>query len=334
MAKNSFNLLKTALIAGLLFCFSLQIFASEGTGEKYNPGADIIHHIKDDYSWHLFTAGEFHAEIPLPVILYSKASGLDVFMSSNFHHGTQPYNGYELDHGKLSRTDGASFYDFSITKNVLALIVNALILVLVFLSVAKSYTRNKGKAPTGIQSFVEPIIVFIQDEIAKPNIGPKYARYMPYLLTLFFFILIGNLVGLMPGAANMTGNIAVTCVMALITLALTLGSANKNYWGHIFNPPGVPLALKPIIVPVEIIGIFTKPFSLMVRLFVAITAGHIVILSLISLTFIFHSWSVGVVSSLIVLFINIIELLVAAIQAYVFTLFSALYIGMAVEEHH
>jgi F-type H+-transporting ATPase subunit a len=203
----------------------------------------------------------------------------------------------------------------------------------VFLAVAKGYKKNSGKAPSGIQSFFEPIIVFVRDEIVKPNIGHHYEKYLPYLLTLFFFILIGNLLGLLPGAGNLTGNIAVTLTLAVFTFIITNVSGNKAYWGHIFWTPGVPLPLRIVILPVEIIGIFTKPFSLTIRLFVAITAGHIVLLSLISLAFIFQSISVGLVSSLIVLFINLIELLVAGIQAYVFTLFTSLYIGMAIAEH-
>jgi F-type H+-transporting ATPase subunit a len=167
----------------------------------------------------------------------------------------------------------------------------------------------------------------------KPNIGPRYERYLPYLLTLFFFILTANLMGLVPGSGNLSGNIAVTSVLALFTFLITNFSGNKNYWSHIFWTPGVPLPLRAIILPVEIIGIFTKPFSLMIRLFAAITAGHIVLLSLLSLTFIFHNWGAGIGASIFVMFINLIELLVAGIQAYVFTLFTSLYIGMAIEEH-
>jgi F-type H+-transporting ATPase subunit a len=213
------------------------------------------------------------------------------------------------------------------------LLINATVMLLVFLAVAKGYKKNAGKAPSGVQSFFEPIIVFVRDEIVKPNIGHNYEKFMPYLLTLFFFILLGNLLGLLPGAGNLTGNIAVTLTLAVFTFIITNVSGNKAYWSHIFWTPGVPLPLRLVILPVEIIGIFTKPFSLTVRLFVAITAGHIVLLSLISLAFIFQSVTVGFVSSLIVLFINLIELLVAGIQAYVFTLFTALYIGMATEDH-
>ena len=213
------------------------------------------------------------------------------------------------------------------------LFITAALLVFVFSAVAKGYKTNKGNAPKGIQSFFEPIIIFVRDEIVKPNIGHHYEKFLPYLLTLFFFILFGNLLGLLPGAGNLTGNIAVTLSLALLTFIITNVNGNKAYWAHIFWTPGVPLVLRLVILPVEIIGIFTKPISLTVRLFVAITAGHIVLLSLIALAFIFGSIWVGFGSSIIVLFISLIELLVAGIQAYVFTLFTALYIGMATADH-
>jgi F-type H+-transporting ATPase subunit a len=213
------------------------------------------------------------------------------------------------------------------------LLINAGLLLLVFSAVAKSYRKNSGKAPRGLQSFFEPVILFVRDEVVKPNIGPKYERFLPYMLTLFFFILFGNLLGLLPGAANLTGNIAVTLVLAVLTFLITNVAANKEYWKHIFWTPGVPLPLRFIILPVELVGIFTKPISLMIRLFVAITAGHIVLLSLICLAFIFHSYWVGAGSTIMILFISLIEILVAGIQAYVFTLFSSLYIGMAIAEH-
>src|SRR5688572_9721489 len=247
---------------------------------------------------------------------------------------TLEYNGYKLEHNHIYLAEsGKSVLDLSITKNVAMLFINAALLLVVFLAVAKGYQKNKGKAPTGIQSFFEPIIVFVRDEIVKPNIGHRYEKFFPYLLTLFFFILFGNLLGLLPGAGNLTGNIAVTMTLALLTFIITNLNGNKAYWSHIFWTPGVPLPLRLVILPVEIIGIFTKPISLTVRLFVAITAGHIVLLSLICLTFIFGSIWVGVGSSIIVLFISLIELLVAGIQAYVFALFTSLYIGMAIADH-
>jgi len=223
--------------------------------------------------------------------------------------------------------------DLSITKNVVMLFINAFLLLLVAFAVARSYRKSTGKAPQGIQSFVEPVIFFIKDGIAKPSIGPKYEKYLPYLLTLFFFILFGNLLGLLPGSGNLTGNIAVTLILAVLTFLITNFSGNKTYWGHIFWTPGVPLWLRPLIFLVELISVFTKPFSLTVRLFVAITAGHIVLLALLCLTFIFESWWVGIGATIFVVLISLIELLVAGIQAYVFTLFTALYIGSAVKEH-
>jgi F-type H+-transporting ATPase subunit a len=333
----------SVLLILLLTLFSSAGYAfQEGHGEeagtaekpKINISDVILHHVVDDHVWHLWDHG---GTIYLPVIVYSAEKGLDVFSSRRFyddHHNVVEYDGYKLEHNHIIlASTGKPVLDLSITKNVAMLLINATLLVLIFSSVAKGYKKNNGKAPKGIQSFLEPVIVFVRDEIVKPNIGHHYEKYMPYMLTLFFFILFGNLLGLLPGAGNLTGNIAVTLTLAVLTFIITNVKGNKAYWSHIFWTPGVPLPLRIVILPVEIIGIFTKPFSLTVRLFVAITAGHIVLLSLISLAFIFQSFSVGLVSSLIVLFINLIELLVAGIQAYVFTLFSSLYIGMSTAEH-
>ena len=206
-------------------------------------------------------------------------------------------------------------------------------MLFIFIYVASRY-KNKTEKPQGIQSFFEPLILFIRDDIVKPNIGKKYEKYLPYMLTLFFFIFFGNVLGLLPAAANLTGNIAVTMVLAILTFIITNLSGNLNYWKHIFWTPNVPNVMRIIILPIEIIGVFTKPFSLMIRLFVAITAGHIVLLSFIGMTFIFSSYTVGIMSSLFAVALNIIELLVAGIQAYVFTMFSSVYIGLAVEEEH
>lgn len=307
---------------------------SSATG-GFDAGEVILHHVKDDHIWHFWDG--HYGTIYLPVIVYSKEKGWDIFSSRNFYdenHNLVEYNGYKMEHGHIYLAEsGRPVIDVSITKNVAMLFINATLLLVVFLAVAKGYSQNRGRAPKGIQSFFEPIIVFVRDEIVKPNIGHHYEKYLPYLLTLFFFILFGNLLGLLPGAGNLTGNIAVTMTLAVFTFIITNVSGTKSYWGHIFWTPGVPLPLRIVILPVEIVGLFTKPFSLMIRLFVAITAGHIVLLSLISLAFIFQSIAVGLVSSLIVLFINLIELLVAGIQAYVFTLFTSLYIGMAVADH-
>lgn len=313
--------------------FSVQEDQSAGE-EKFNASEVILHHVMDDHVWHLWDHGGI---IYLPVIVYSAEKGLDAFSSQHFydeHHNLIEYRGYKLEHNHIYLGEShKSVLDLSITKNVAMLLINAALLLLVFLAVAKGYEKNKGKAPTGIQSFFEPIIVFVRDEIVKPNIGHHYEKFLPYMLTLFFFILFGNLLGLLPGAGNLTGNIAVTLTLAVLTFIITNVKGNKAYWSHIFWTPGIPLPLRLFILPVELVGIFTKPLSLTIRLFVAITAGHIVLLSLICLAFIFKSVWVGAGSTVIVLFISLIELLVAGIQAYVFVLFSSLYIGMAMADH-
>jgi F-type H+-transporting ATPase subunit a len=318
---------------------------SAGHGkEKFEPTKVIMEHIADSHMWHLWG----HTSLPLPVILYTP-NGLEVFSSGNFHHGEHDYNGkynnyrLEEDHVKVVGADGKiddeaskSILDFSITKNVAAMFVAILVILIVFVSVAGAYKKRVGKAPKGLQSLIEPIIVFVRDDIAKPNIGHKYAKFMPYLLTVFFFIWFNNLLGLVPifpGGANVTGNIALTFVMAFGTMIIVNVNGNKYYWKHIFRPD-VPWWLYPIMIPVELIGIISKPFALMIRLFANITAGHIIVLSLISLIFIFETLAIAPVSVAFVLFMDVLELLVAFLQAFIFTLLTALFIGMAVEEHH
>ena len=327
------------LIYFLLFFVPINVFAVESSEsndkDKLDIGGMIMHHILDDYQYEIMHG----VVIPLPIILYTDNEGLIIFSSSNlFDKNHEPikegYRGFYYDHGHIAPVDKSiSYIDFSITKNVFFLFLNASLMLFVFLSVASKY-RNKKTTPKGIQSLFEPIIIFIRDDIVKPNIGKKYERYLPYMLTLFFFIFFGNVLGLFPAAANLTGNIAVTMVLALLTFLITNFSGNLNYWKHIFWTPNVPNVMRIIILPIEIIGVFTKPFSLMIRLIVAITAGHIVLLSFIGMTFIFGSYFVGVMSSLFAVALNIIELLVAGIQAYVFTMFSSVYIGLAVEEGH
>ncbi len=347
--KKPFVIAKTAFFTAFLFVFTIAFSMASPQEEpepefndhqsinekEFNASEVIIHHVLDDHIWHLWEG--HYGTIFLPVIVYSSDKGLDLFSSSRFydeHHNIVEYNGYKLEHNHIYLSEsGKAVLDLSITKNVAMLLINATILLLVLSAVGRAYKRNVGKAPKGIQSFLEPVILFVRDEVVKPNITHNHEKYLPYLLTLFFFILFGNLLGLLPGAGNLTGNIAVTMVLALFTFVITNVNGNKSYWGHIFWTPGVPLILRLVILPVEIIGIFTKPISLTIRLFVAVTAGHIVLLALISLTFIFGSVWVGFGSSVIILFIDLIELLVAGIQAYVFTLFTALYIGMATEEH-
>lgn len=328
--------------------------------KKFNAGEMIMEHVVDNHEWHILEIGEFHLTIPLPVILYFDG-GLYCFSSSRFHNENHSYHGFILGQegshkGKIYRDNpdkdtarGAQVYDFSITKTVFAIIFSALLMIWIFLSVAKGYKRNVKEAPSGIQSLLEPLILFIRDDIAKSSIGEKnHEKYMPFLLTVFFFIFINNLLGLVPlfpGGANVTGNISITLVLAVFTFILTTINGNKHYWIDIINTPGVPWWLKlpiPLMPIVEIIGIITKPFVLMVRLFANITAGHIIALGFVSLIFIFGAISaalglgVSVVSVAFMVFMDLLELLVAFIQAYVFTLLSALYFGLATTEpeHH
>lgn len=324
--------------------------------EKFKPGDFIMDHILDSYDWHIMDWGKTPVSIPLPVILYSESSGFHMFMSSKFHHGHSAYKNFYIDKDgpykgkvveKLPNGEVVKPWDFSITKNVLALFVSILIILWIFLSVAKAYRRNVGKAPKGVQSLFEPIILFVRDDIAKATIDKKkYMKFVPFLLTMFFFIWINNLLGLIPIApfgANLTGNITVTMVLAIFTFVITTFNGNKAYWKHIYNAPGVPWWLKfpiPLMPIVELVGVITKPFVLMVRLFANITAGHMIVLVFFALIFIFGKMSVGagygvsIVSIAFSIFMTLLELLVALIQAYVFTLLSAIYIGMATEEHH
>ena len=232
-------------------------------------------------------------------------------------------------------------YDFSLTRNVVQMFLALAVLVWILLSVAKRYRSGQGvhTAPKGMQNLMEILIAFVRDEIARPNLGHKYQKYMPYMLTVFFFILINNLFGLIPGAANVTGNIAFTLVLGLISFIVILFSSNGHYWAHIFNPP-VPGGVKPIMIPVEFLGIFTKPVALIVRLFANMIAGHIIIICLISLIFIFGNLSSGVgwgfspVSIAFTVFIYFIEILVAFLQAYIFANLTAVFIGQAFEGSH
>ena len=325
--------------------------------EKFSPGKFIFDHISDAYEWHLLTYKDFHLTIPLPVIVYSKTRGLNIFLFSKFHHGHSEYNGFKYEtegdnEGKVVEIldDGSTIkplLDLSFTKDALAILISLILILWVFLSAAKAYKDRPGKAPRGIQNVVEPFIIFVRDEIAIPSIGHKnYEKFMPYLLSVFFFIWINNMIGLIPifpGGANVTGNITVTMLLAFFTFTITSISGNKNYWKHIINPPGIPWWLKfplPLIPIIEIVGMTIKPIVLMIRLFANITAGHIIVLGFFSLIFIFGEMQVAIgyaVSPLTIaftIFMTMIELLVALIQAFVFTLLSSLYFGMAIEEHH
>jgi F-type H+-transporting ATPase subunit a len=241
--------------------------------------------------------------------------------------------------------ESSSFIDFSISKNVATMLLGAALLCFIFFSMANAYKTRKGQAPRGLQNFMEPVVNVIIDDVAKPMLGDRYMRFLPYLLTIFFFILINNLMGLIPffpGGANVTGNIATTMVLALITFIITNLNGNKDYWKHIFWMPDVPVAMKVFLAPIELIGVFVKPVSLMIRLFANITAGHIIILALVSLIFVFGNVGkslLGATAGTFVavpftLFLSIIELVVAFIQAFIFTILSASYFAAATEEHH
>ena len=305
--------------------------------EVFNPGKMMMEHIADEHEWHFATSGHTHYSIPLPCIVWNKG-GLTVFSSNRFkneHHEEIAYQGLKLEDGKIVAEDGSFVLDLSITKNVASLMISVILLLTIFFTIAKSYKQRVGKAPKGMQSFFEPIIVFIRDEVAKTNIGEKhYRRFLPYLLTVFFFIFFNNILGLLPGSANVTGNIAVTLVLATIAFFVTNLNGRSTYWGHIFAMPGVPKWLLVLLTPVEIIGVFMKPISLMIRLFANITAGHLILLSLIALIFIFKSLGVAAIAVPFSLFMNLIEILVAFLQAYIFTVLVSTYIGAAVEEAH
>ncbi|WP_339887213.1 F0F1 ATP synthase subunit A [uncultured Flavobacterium sp.] len=352
------KVLNIVLLTALLLVSTNSIAGhGEEEGKEFNATELINSHIGDSHDFHIADWNGHPISLALPIILWSN-NGLVTFSSSEFHHDNEGHHVVEKNGEKfvkfqeviyyadifenLSDDDKSAFnfsarpLNFSITKHVFSMLLSVIVLFLIFFAVARSYTKNK-MAPKGLAGFMEPLIVFVRDDIARPNIGEKkYAKFMPYLLTIFFFIWLNNVFGLIPFfpfSSNLTGNIYFTFVLSLITFIITTVNANKDYWGHIFNTPGVPLWLSPIMIPVEIIGMFTKPFALMIRLFANITAGHIIILSLISLIYIFQTVWISPVSGAFVLFMSVLEMLVAALQAYVFTLLSALFIGQAVAEH-
>ena len=370
-AKMTSKTLKRKFLTVLILAVSFIGFAKEPAtegeegAEKFDPKEMILHHVKDAYGMHIatFNAGkenELHLTIPLPVIVYTE-KGLTTFSSSAFHHD---YHGHEIVerngqrfvnvHEKVYVLDPGALevaydeeghptnahrpkVDISITRNVFMMWVSISFLFLIFLTAARRYNKSHNYVPSGVASFVEPLIVFVRDEISRPMIGEhKYKRYMPYLLTIFFFIWINNIFGLIPilNGANLSGNIAFTFTLAVLTFIITTVSGNKNYWKHIFWMPGVPVPMKIFLMPIEIIRMFVKPISLMIRLFANITAGHVIILALMSLIFVFKTVAIAPVSVAFSLFITVIEVIVTAIQAYIFTILSALYFGMATEEEH
>jgi F-type H+-transporting ATPase subunit a len=317
--------------------------------KAFNVTETILEHIKDDHSWHLWG----HTSVALPVILKT-SKGVEVFSSAKLvdeHHEPIVYKGnfdYKLIEGKLKIVNAAGLVDeeankqlvdISITKNVASLFVSVFIILVVFLSAAAAYKKTGvTSAPKGLQSFMEPVVLFVRDDLAIPNIGKKkYAKFMPFLLTVFFLILTNNFLGLIPffpGGANVSGNIAFTMMLAVCVFVVVNLSANKNYWEHIFWMPGMHWSMKLFLAPIELIGVFTKPISLMIRLFANITAGHILVLSLICIIFIFKTIFASAIAVPFAVFIGMIECLVAFLQAYIFTMLTAMYIGMANEEHH
>ena len=338
-------------------------------GDLYMPLPCILYSPED--GWNIFLSSKFefghHGNGKKAVNKYVLYEGIVKRVDdANFPMGVVDVHGFgHSDHGTLvgyqgncysaddkSTLDGGmlgggitSFYDFSITKNVFTMLMVAFFLGWVFISCARAYKRRAGKAPKGMQNFMEPLFIFIQDEVAKPFLGNKYEKFMPFLLSIFFFILGLNLIGqipFFPGSANVTGNISVTIILALVTFFIVNLNGNKHYWQHIFWMPGIPWAVKLILTPIEVLGVFLKPFTLLVRLFANITAGHIVILSFVGLIFLLGesgrnvSGAIGGIigSTVMTLFMSCIELLVAFIQAFIFTILSASYLGAAIEEHH
>lgn len=333
--------------------------------KEFDLSGFILHHVSDDYSFHL--VGDYY--VWLPVIIYD-GNGFDVFSSKELHHPdheTHLTKGkYYYHHGKLTipelkdgqvqfdehghaigKTEAKLtsigspnvFYNFSITKNVFGLFLSISLMFIIFISVARAYKkRGTDVAPRGLQNAMEALIIFVKTEIAEPFIGKeKTPKFLPYLLTVFFFIWINNLLGLIPifpGSANVSGNIAFTFTLAFLSLCLVFIFGKKHFWGHIFWYPGVPVPVKLLLAVLEFLGVFTKPFSLMIRLFANITAGHIIIMSIIGITFITQNLIVGGVTSVFSVVMFVLELLVAAIQAYIFTLLTAQMIGAAVEEPH
>jgi F-type H+-transporting ATPase subunit a len=361
---NRFILL---VLFSFLFAFGNAAFASDSEQEqkeekeKFDVNEMIMHHIKDAHDWHILDYTDENDEkvsisVPLPIILFYDGQ-LDVFISSEFEHGhksvTKGSKTYILhenkiyiadEHGEISYKEEEGEHvivnekplDLSITKNVFSMMIVSIILLLVFIGVAKTYKKRPGR-PKGLQALLEPVIMYVKDEIVYPNLGKKTDKFLPFLLTIFFFILFNNLMGIIPiipGGANVTGNIAVTMTLALFTFFAINLNGNKHYWKHTLWMPGVPVFVKPILAIVELMGMIVKPVALTIRLFANITAGHIIILSLVSLIFIYESYVMSPVSVLFVLFMNCLELLVAFLQAYIFTMLSALFIGMAVEDHH
>ena len=315
----------------------------------------VFGHVSDSHEWHLFSlknadGTEKPVAFPLPMVIYQPGIGVKVFSSSHFEEWHKDADGKKLSNEyeglyiekvmkeKVLAVDGSKVYDFSVTKNVLSMLFGVVILLWVLTSAAKKYKANI--APKGMQNALEVIIIFIRDEVARPNLGHKYKRFLPLLLTIFFFIWINNLLGLLPGGANFTGNIAVTACLALVAFVVMMANSNKHFWGHLLNPPNVPFLVKCLLVLIEVMSLCIKPVALMIRLFANMLAGHIVILSVICLIFIFALLNVYVGGGFVIvslafsIFMFMLELLVAVIQAFIFANLTAVFIGQAIEGDH
>ena len=315
----------------ILFLF---IYSFENT--KINAKEDnfIIHHVLDSHEWHFFSTKKYDFTIPLPIIILSQ-KGIDIFLSNKLKKNSLKwYKGFYINEkGKIESVDKTlKFLDLSITKNVAAMFFSFLILLLIFLYCAFWYKKNSfSKAPKGVVSAVEMMVDFIKNDILIPNIGEQYKNFGPYLLTIFFYIWLNNMLGLLPGSANLTGCISVTACLAILTFLVTNINGSRHYWHHLFCP-SVPKFLYPIMIPIEVISLFTKPMTLMIRLFANMTSGHIILLSIINLAFIFQSYSVGVACVFLNVFMLLLKLVVSFLQAYIFTLLSAIYIGGAIKK--
>ncbi len=367
------SLLVAAFSLSSLFFSNMSVAQDKpGAGERVekkettrlDPAKVILEHVADAHEFHFFTLNKKPVSLALPVILWSKGRGWSVFMSSRFEHGQAAYDGYRIleEHnideekldpsiykaGKIYSIDAngkpdtsVRVYDFSLGRNVVQVLISVLLLLWMMNNIAGKYKKGEGvkTAPSGFQNLIEPMIIFVRDEVGKSNLGNRYKKYMPFLLTIFFFILINALLTLIPGTANVTGNIAFTGVLGIISFIVIMFSTKKHYWGHIAWPP-VPFGVKFIMIPVELLGIFTKPFALIIRLFANMISGHIIILSFIILIFIFSAmntglgWGTSPFFIALAVFIYLIEILVAFIQAFIFANLTAVFISQAFEGGH
>jgi F-type H+-transporting ATPase subunit a len=352
------------LVLIAILCINLSVTGSEKHGnneshqqeeqEEFSPKEFIFGTIYDSYEWHILHYNHTHVTIPLPIIVKSDHTGWHVFMSSKFHHGHKSHKGFKIaqegpNKGDIVEVleDGTEIkpLDLSITRISSGAILTTILMLLIFIPIAKRYKKNPYRSPKGMQSLLEPLILFIRDDVAIPMIGKKnYLKFMPFLLSIFFFILLNNLLALFPllGEGAVTGNIAGTLALALFTFVGVNLSGKKHYWKEKFNPD-VPVWLKlpiPLVPVIEFIGMFTKPFTLTIRLFANVSAGHIIKLGFLSLIFLFGQiqvslgYGISILSVIFILFMMVLDLLIAILQAYIFTVLSAVYFGEAAEEPH